>query len=108
MTGLDKIIKVLKLMPRLVERILNEAKEEEDKIISLAKEEASMKSVRLTKSPHQKQSNFKPHNHAKLIRRQMDAKLTMINEIILKLNMLTSLPDTEYFDIGLQIVIACS
>lgn len=110
MTGLDKIIKVIEADAKAsVERILNEAKEEEDKIISLAKEEASkeISEINQKSASEVKAILSRAQSSAKLIRRQMllDAKLTMINEIILKAkHKLTSLPDTEYFDIILQIV----
>lgn len=110
MTGLDKIIKVIEADAKAsVERILNEAKEEEDKIISLAKEEASkeISEINQKSASEVKAILSRAQSSAKLIRRQMllDAKLTMINEIILKAkHKLTSLPDTEYFEIILQLV----
>lgn len=110
MTGLEKIIKAIDADAQAsADKILAEAKEEADKILSLAKEEAKKDSAKIAEKPafEVKAILSRAESGAKLIKRQMilDAKQQMINNVIAKAkSKLTSLPDTDYFDIILQIV----
>lgn len=110
MTGLEKIIKVIEAEAKAnVDRILTEAKEETEKILASAKKEAEIKSAEIIEKPAYEIKAIinRAQSGATLIRRQMilDAKQQVINNIIEKArHKLTSLPDTDYFDIILQIV----
>ena len=110
MTGLEKIIKAIETEAQAnADKIIAEAKEEANQILSLAKEEAKQGVANIAEKPASEIKAIinRAESGAKLIKRQMilDAKQEVINDIILKAkNKLTSLPDTEYFDIILQIV----
>ncbi len=110
MTGLEKIIKVIEAESQAnADKIISEANEEANQFLSLAKEEAKQSAADIAEKPTSEIKAIlnRAESGASLIKRQMllDAKQKMINEIILKAeNKLTSLPDTDYFDIILQIV----
>lgn len=110
MTGLEKIIKAIEAEAQAsVDKIIAEAKEEAGKILSIAEEEAKQECAKIAEKPalEAKAIISRAESGAKLIKRQMilDAKQQAISDIICKAkNKLTSLPDTEYFDIILQIV----
>lgn len=109
MTGLEKIIKAIESEAKAnSERIIAEAKEESEKILALAKSEADAKSVEIAKMPASEVEAIinRAQSGARLIKRQtiLNAKQKMINDIVEKAKKkLTSLPDTEYFEIILQI-----
>ncbi len=110
MTGLEKIIKAIEADARAnADKILAEAREEAEKILSLAKEEAERSCAKIAEKPASEAKAIlsRAESGARLIKRQMilDAKQKMINEVILKAKeKLTSLLDTDYFEIILQIV----
>lgn len=110
MTGLEKIIKAIEADAQTnVDRILAEAKEEAEEIFSLAKEEAKLDNAKIAEKPafEAKAIISRAESSAKLLKRQMilDAKQQVINDVITKAKYkLTSLSDTDYFDIILQIV----
>ncbi|TAH72139.1 MAG: hypothetical protein EWM47_03995 [Anaerolineaceae bacterium] len=110
MTGLEKIIKAIEADAQAsVDKILAEAKEEAEDILSLATKEAKQDSAKIAEMPafEVKAILSRAESSAKLLKRQMilDAKQQVINDIILKAKTkLTSLSDTDYFDIILQIV----
>ncbi len=110
MTGLEKIIKAIEVdSQNRADKILAEGKEESDGILSSAKKEAEItgSKIRENTALETKAILNRTESSAKLIRRQLilDGKQKLIGEIILKAkNKLTSLSDTEYFDIILQIV----
>lgn len=110
MTGLEKIIKAIETEARSnADTIIAEANAEAERILSLAKEEAAKNVANIAEKPASeiKAIMNRAESAARLLKRQriLDAKQEVINDIILKAkNKLTSLPDTEYFDIILQIV----
>jgi V/A-type H+-transporting ATPase subunit E len=110
MTGLEKIIKAIEVdSQNRADKILAEGKEESDGILSSAKKEAEItgSKIRENIALETKAILNRTESSAKLIRRQLilDGKQKLIGEIILKAkNKLTSLSDTEYFDIILRIV----
>lgn len=110
MTGLEKIIKAIETEARSnADTIIAEANAEAERILSLAKEEAAKNVANIAEKPASeiKAIMNRVESAARLLKRQriLDAKQEVINDIILKAkNKLTSLPDTEYFDIILQIV----
>lgn len=110
MTGLEKIIKAIEVEAQVsVDKILAEAKEESEKILASAKYEAEAKSAEIAQMPASEVKAIinRAESSARLIKRQtiLNAKQEMINDIINKAKTkLTSLPDTEYFEIVLQIV----
>jgi V/A-type H+-transporting ATPase subunit E len=110
MTGLEKIIKAIEAEAQAsVDKIIAEAKEEAGKILSIAEEEAKQECAKIAEKPalEAKAIISRAESGAKLIKRQMilDAKQQAISDIICKAkNKLTSLPDTEYFEIILQLV----
>ena len=110
MTGLEKIIKAIEADAQAnASGILAEAKEEAEEILSLAKEEAEQDKVKIAEKPafETKAILSRAESSAKLLKRQMilDAKQQVINDVITKARYkLTSLSDTDYFDIILQIV----
>ncbi len=110
MTGLEKIIKAIETEARSnADTIIAEANAEAERILSLAKEEAAKNVANIAEKPASKIKAImnRVESAARLLKRQriLDAKQEVINDIILKAkNKLTSLPDTEYFDIILQIV----
>lgn len=110
MTGLEKIIKVIEADAQAsVDKILAEAKEEEQQILALAREEAEQGVAKIAQKPVSEIKAIlnRAESGARLLKRQrlLDAKQEMINKIILKAKKkLTSLPDSDYFDIILQIV----
>jgi len=110
MTGLEKIIKAIEADAQAnASGILAEAKEEAEEILSLAKEEAEQDKVKIAEKPafEVKAILSRAESSAKLLKRQMilDAKQQVINDVITKARYkLTSLSDTDYFDIILQIV----
>lgn len=110
MTGLEKIIKAIEVEAQVsVDKILAEAKEESEKILASAKYEAEAKSAEIAQMPASEVKAIinRAESSARLIKRQtiLNAKQEMINDIINKAKKkLTSLPDTEYFEIVLQIV----
>lgn len=110
MTGLEKIIKAIEADAQAnASGILAEAKEEAEEILSLAKEEAEQDKVKIAEKPafEAKAILSRAESSAKLLKRQMilDAKQQVINDVITKARYkLTSLSDTDYFDIILQIV----
>ncbi|NLJ97506.1 MAG: hypothetical protein GX321_10180 [Clostridiales bacterium] len=110
MTGLEKIIKAIESEAKAnSDKIIAEAMEESEKILAYAKSEAQAKSEEIAKKPASEVKAIlnRAQSGARLIKRQtiLNAKQKMINEIIDKAkNKLTSLPDTEYFELILQIV----
>ncbi|MDD4111407.1 MAG: V-type ATP synthase subunit E [Herbinix sp.] len=110
MTGLEKIIKAIEADAQAsIDGIFAEAKEEAEEILSLAKEEAEQDKVKIAEKPafEVKAILSRAESSAKLLKRQMilDAKQQVINDVITKARYkLTSLSDTDYFDIILQIV----
>lgn len=110
MTGLDKIIKVIEAEAQArADKIIAQANEEANQILSLAKDEAKQGVANIAEKPASEIKAIlnRAESGARLIKRQMilDAKQQMIGEIILKAKKkLTSLPDTDYFDIILRIV----
>ena len=110
MTGLEKIIKAIETEAQAnADKIIAEANEEANRLLSLAKEEAKQGVAIVAERPASEIKAIKnrAESAAKLLIRQkiLDAKQQVINDIILKANnKLASLPDTEYFDIILQIV----
>jgi V/A-type H+-transporting ATPase subunit E len=110
MTGLEKIIKAIEAEAQAdADKIIAEAKEEANKILSLAKEEAKQDVAAIAEKPASeiKAIKYRAESSARLTKRQtlLDAKQEVINDIIQKAKIkLTSLPDTDYFDIILQIV----
>jgi V/A-type H+-transporting ATPase subunit E len=110
MTGLEKIIKVIEAEAQAnADTIIAEANEEANQFLSLAKEEAKQSAANIAEKPTSEIKAIlnRAESGARLIKRQMilDAKQRMISEIIQKAkNKLTSLPETDYFDIILQIV----
>lgn len=110
MTGLEKIIKAIEAEAKAVaDKILAEAKEESEKILALAKKEAEAKAAEIAQKPVFEVEAIlnRAQSGARLIKRQMilNAKQQVINDIIDKAKLkLTSLPDTEYFNIILQIL----
>lgn len=110
MTGLEKIIKVIEADAKAnVEKILAEAKVESEKILASAKKEAEEKCAEIAEKPAYEVNAVinRARSGAMLIKRQkiLNAKQQVISDIIEKARLkLTSLPDTDYFDIILQIV----
>lgn len=110
MTGLEKIIKAIEAeASKNVDRILAEAGEESEKIFTSAISEAEAKSAEIAKMPASEVKAIinRAESGARLIKRQeiLNAKQEMINNIIHKaMNKLTSLPDTDYFELILKIV----
>lgn len=110
MTGLEKIISAIEADAQAsASGILAEAKKEVEEILSLAEERAKQDNAIIAEKQASeiKAILSRAESSAKLLKRQMilDAKQEVINNIIAKARYkLTSLSDTEYFDIILQIV----
>lgn len=110
MTGLEKIIKAIESEAKASsDMIIAKAQEESEKILALAKSEAEAKSKAIAQKPASEVKAIinRAESGARLIKRQtiLNAKQEMINVIIHKAKKkLISLPDTEYFQIILQIV----
>ena len=110
MTGLEKIIQVIEADAKAnAEKILAEAKEESERILDAAKKEAEQKCAEIAEKPANEVNAVinRAKSKASLIKKQMllNAKQQVINEVIEKAkDKLTNFPDTDYFDVILQIV----